>query len=74
MGHKLGTSCCVSQQPKLAPPQQSFHTVSGKAAVLVSRMPLKWIEFLGPRILQLFRELRDTEPKSKGNSCHFLSA
>lgn len=64
MGHKLGASCCVSPQPKLAWPQQSFHKVSGKAAVLVARIPLKWIEFLGPRTLHLFRELRDREPKS----------
>lgn len=38
--------------------------MSGKAAVLVARMPLEWIEFLGPRILQLFRGLRDRELKS----------
>lgn len=27
-------------------------------------MPPKWMEFLGPRILQLFRGLRDRELKS----------
>lgn len=48
----------------LALSQQSFHTVSGKAAVLVARMLPKWIEFLGPRILQLFRGLRDRKLKS----------
>lgn len=58
------------------PHPSSFHKVRGKAAVLVARMPLKWIGFLGPRTLQLFRKLGDRVQKSpvhnKSGSYHLV--
>ena len=67
IAHQLGASWCLNQKLKPSPssqPQHNLHKVSGTAARLVAKMPVKWIEFLGSREVQLFKALRGREPRS----------